>query len=150
MRKVKRWRYYCDFCKKSGGSGGHMKKHEAGCTMNPNRVCGMCEINEEGSEQRPMAELLAIIEADGQPSGPTDEFGCYSMEYYKKISGPVPDALREATNGCPACILAALRQSGAYYEFDYQKEREELWAQIHDDERERIGSESLFESSYYG
>lgn len=42
MREEKRWRYYCDYCGKSGGSKHHMRQHETACTNNPGRLCGMC------------------------------------------------------------------------------------------------------------
>lgn len=42
MRAMKRWRYYCDHCRKVGGSRSAMEKHERGCTANPARICGVC------------------------------------------------------------------------------------------------------------
>lgn len=87
MRSMKRTRYYCDHCSKSGGSGPAMLKHEAGCTSNPARVCGMCRVACE--EQAPMADLLQAFSACGFP------------------------ALRELANDCPACILSVLRRANA-------------------------------------
>lgn len=83
MRKVMRWRYYCDHCKRSGGSGGHMAKHEKGCTNNPARVCGLClhSSNEQAS-----------------------------IEALKAAWATSFKALRELAGECPACILAAMRQ----------------------------------------
>lgn len=79
-------RYYCDFCKKSGGSIYWMRRHEERCTNNPNRVCGMCAI--DGSVlQKSMKELSDALLAGGM------------------------DGLREAAEGCPACIFAAIRQT---------------------------------------
>ncbi len=43
MRQAKRWRYYCDFCKKSGGRKDAIENHEKVCTANPNRQCGLCD-----------------------------------------------------------------------------------------------------------
>jgi hypothetical protein len=74
-------RYYCEFCKKAGGSPSHIKRHEAGCTNRPDRVCGMCKAQRE--PQTPLHDLLAA-------------------------AGNL-EALREAANGCPACMLAAIR-----------------------------------------
>lgn len=117
MRREKRWRYYCDFCKKSGASGGHMKRHERGCTLNPERVCGMCRL--AGEEQRPMVELLQLAAKGGLK------------------------ALQDATENCPACILAAIRQTPVLRgdahgdelaEFSY-KNASEAWWQIHNDSR---------------
>ena len=85
MRQVKRWRYYCDHCKKSGCSKHHMAKHEKGCTMNPHRECGVCAMWLGGCNE-PMADLIAAL-GNGYAS------------------------LREKCENCPACTLAALRQA---------------------------------------
>lgn len=119
MRKKKMWRYYCDFCGKAGGHPYHMQKHEQGCTMNPDRECGLCRFDGEW-EQKPMAELLEAYGSGGL------------------------DKLRDATEGCPACILATLRQFLAIKEqleepvfmpeFDFKKELASFWSD-HNEER---------------
>lgn len=76
-------RYYCDFCKKASGSPSHIKRHEAGCTNRRDRICGMCKHLEVA--QPPLDALLAV-------------------------AGNL-DALRAAANGCPACMLAAIRHT---------------------------------------
>lgn len=59
MRRKPSYRYYCDYCKKSGGSGSAMAIHEKHCTMNPNRVCRFCATGADwGMEQHPMAEAV--------------------------------------------------------------------------------------------
>lgn len=90
MRRVKRWRYYCEFCKKSGASGGHMKKHEERCTKNPKRVCGMCAMMDGDWTQRPIGELVEAI-GDGSAAGLA--------------------RLQDISDGCPACMLAGIVQS---------------------------------------
>lgn len=40
------------------------------------------------------------------------------------------DTLRKTTGGCPACMLAGIRQSTASCEFDYPTEREEFWQRL--------------------
>lgn len=88
MRTAMRPRYYCDHCNKGNGSPSAMKRHESGCTKNPQRICGMCKIQEEdgGPEAAPSRdELVKIMDADG----------------FK--------AMCAAANDCPACILSALR-----------------------------------------
>ena len=94
-----------------------MKKHEAGCTMNPNRVCGMCRV--AGIEQQPIQELINAL-GDGT-----------------NLS-----KLRDLSENCPACILAAIRQSRVFcYDdgglgkdnsaaFNYKAEKESLWKDI--------------------
>ena len=104
MRQVKRWRYYCDFCKKSGGSKGHMMRHENGCTKNPNRECGLCRFGEEVST--PLAELISFVD-ERAASLPADDL------FYNngKNSEQLVNDLQAKANGCPACALAALRQA---------------------------------------
>ena len=106
MRRAQRWRYFCDFCDKAGGSAFHMRRHEAACTANPYRTCGYC------GATRPVAELVAVLEA------------------------PAPDwragmaALRLETQDCPGCILAATRQTHAVHpgsETSWEAENGEYW-----------------------
>jgi hypothetical protein len=145
MKIVKRWRYYCDFCKKSGGSKYHMEKHESICTANPGRKCGFCEIMEE--VQPDISDLKKIIiknievvtdtGLDGKDyswnkfAGIEDTGGFFS-DRKKKISKEenVLNKLREAVNNCPACILSAMRQTNTTFlfpSFDFKKEKKEMF-----------------------
>lgn len=65
-----------------------MRRHERGCTLNPQRECGMCKMlaDEGGPDPAPPRDELVRI---------MDEQGFTAM--------------CEAANGCPACILSALR-----------------------------------------
>ena len=88
MRTAMRPRYYCDHCNKGNGSPSAMRRHERGCTANPQRICGMCSMlaREFGLEPAPpLPILLDTLDAEG----------------FK--------AMCELANNCPACILAALR-----------------------------------------
>ncbi len=89
MTQRKVWRYKCGFCKKSGCSKWHVQNHEKACTANPDRVCGLCAFTK--LPQKPIAELLAALDTRKPDAGMKE--------------------LRELTEDCPACILAALRQS---------------------------------------
>ena len=91
MKRKKRWRYYCDFCGKAGGHAGHMERHEERCTLNPNRVCGFHEAQDES--QPSMASLVAALESD-----------LADWRAGWKALGYLAD-------DCPGCILAAIRQS---------------------------------------
>lgn len=84
-------RYYCDHCKKSGCSAYHIRVHEASCTANPERVCRMCEF------KSPLSAMISILR---QP-------GTTTADWKQKMI-----AVREEAENCPACILAAIRQSG--------------------------------------
>lgn len=105
MREALRKRYYCDHCKKSGGSKSHMVKHERGCTANPNRWCGMCDFTGETQPDLPL--LIAFVEQRAALI-PADD-------YFNKSSGAnaLVDELQLLANGCPACTLAAMRQAKA-------------------------------------
>ena len=88
MRTAMRPRYYCDHCSKGSGSPSFMHRHERGCTLNPQRVCGMCKMLAEAGGPAPAPprdELVRIMDAEG----------------FK--------AMCAAAGQCPACILAALR-----------------------------------------
>lgn len=108
MRERKVTRYYCDFCSTAKFHRPAMLKHERGCTANPSRVCGMCDMAEQVNE---LPALLAIFD------GYKEEFDFPSEEAHLAHKADF-DArfakLREAARGCPACILAVLRQRDAY------------------------------------
>jgi hypothetical protein len=119
-------RYYCDFCPRGYFKKASMARHEKGCTANPSRICGLCEYAEPSLKQHPIAELVACF-------GPKEEWDyCSTDECMQR--------LRNMTEGCPGCILAAIRQSGimkALYDseygypdlkFDFKKELQEWWA----------------------
>jgi hypothetical protein len=141
VRKVKRWRYFCDHCKKSGGSAPHMLKHERGCTANPQRVCGVC--SRIGLSAAPLAELVALVKSVGKPEH--NEYIDYS---WWSLDQTAFQALREKADNCPCCILAALRQGNGQatsdVTFDFRKEIKDVWKGYDDDAyQERMGS-------YYG
>lgn len=109
--KVKRvLKYYCEFCKKSGCSKFHMAKHEKHCTMNPNRVCGMCAMMGD-IEQPDLAELKALLPIPKDYLHTDDMGSWYNSGLDAEIEKAMP-TLREKTENCPACIMAALRQNG--------------------------------------
>ena len=121
-------RYYCEFCKKSGGSAGHLKKHEERCTMNPNRHCGVCDL--KGKIQQPaMRDLLALVPR-WEEITQEDSYGFISVKD-KEILGECLKKLREASDSCPACIMAAFRQRGIpvpeVSDFSFTEEMNAVW-----------------------
>ncbi len=131
VRKVNR--YYCDFCKKANCSKPAIESHEKHCTNNPNRVCRMCVKLE--AVQKPIAELIALIPVqetyketvrDSIGVGANAEY--FQYDIFSGYEAAVEDAfpkLRAATDNCPVCIFAALRQSGCTIwpsRFDFKKE----------------------------
>lgn len=145
MKKVQRWRYYCDFCTKAGQSGYHMGNHEKHCTLNPARECRMCtKIN--GGSGTDMAEMLALLPAPAQYmktiTPETDGWITQlplDMLDGEKI-GPVIEAampaLRELTENCPVCIMAAFRQKKIplplVESFNFTQEMKDMWNDINE------------------
>jgi hypothetical protein len=148
MKAVKRWRYYCDFCKKAGNSGFHLAKHEKSCTLNPQRECGHCA--KRGTPTTPMADMLALLpdpsscmsvfpgESYGFDREP-DRTDFDSVKVDTALSTALP-ALRELTENCPTCILAAFRQKGIplplVSDFNYSEELKAFWNEANDREHE--------------
>jgi hypothetical protein len=138
MKVVLRNRYYCDYCKKGTGTRQSMVRHEKGCTANPQRECGMCAMKDD-EPTSPLAELLAIF--DGFVDETIDDPLHWSMrEGHEKDRAERYTRLREKAGNCPACILAALRQTKVYIaceKFDWKKESKQ-WLADHshyDDDR---------------
>jgi len=134
MRTAMRPRYYCDHCKKGNGSPSAMRRHERGCTLNPQRVCGMCKmLAEEGGPEPapPRDDLVRILDTEGFP------------------------AMRTAAENCPACILAALRvrnlpadadgpgrvagPEDGRNEWSYTQAKQAWWAEWNSGQAERHG-----------
>ncbi len=126
MRVELKKRYYCDHCKKQGGSSGHMKRHEAGCTANPSRVCGVCRFAE--LKALPLAYLTVLARSkatwhESQVDGPA--WGSLDAEAFK--------ALEDAAGGCPACILATLRITNiSHGDFNFKSAMAEVWKNVNE------------------
>ena len=125
MRTKRVNRYYCDYCKKSGCSKYHMERHEMFCTMNPNRECRMCALVDE--PQPDLAELIALLPTASWEQESEDN-GLLSYDFHDALDGAMVK-LKEAANGCPACMLAALRQTGipVPMAMDYDSLRSTFW-----------------------
>jgi hypothetical protein len=154
VKRVQRWRYYCEHCPKAGQSGFHMKNHEASCTLNPARVCRMCVKLAEGA-QADMAEMLALLPdpAAFMKTFPAErEWVIDAWETIPARTALDDEAikaqivvampkLRELVNGCPVCIMAAFRQRKIPLplaeDFNFTKEMESLWADINSAREER-------------
>ena len=147
MRKKRVWRYYCDYCGKGSCSAGAMKQHEAHCTMNPYRTCRVCALmsGEKEAPPSPMKKMLAVlppVEAITEISPLT---GCRIVgEKGHDVLQTVIERLEEAADGCPACMLAALRQKG-YLDFlpgslfDYDKRMKTVFAEVNEAARSAMG-----------
>ena len=138
MKRVKRWRYYCDFCKKVGGQRPSMEKHERGCTNNPDRVCGLCE--HCGELQTDLSTLTVFIDSycADLPRVKIPEFS-EQLEASGNKLDPMLKELRDLANNCPACILAALRQAKTetWTNFSFKTERDAWWGEENENQADR-------------
>lgn len=118
-RLVKKW--FCEHCKKSGGRRDIIERHESACTGNPNRSCRCCLM--AGQKQASIRELLTALAKD--------------IDREQTIfSGVELTSLRAITNGCPACILTAIRNSPqpVWADFTFADEMA-AWLEIHGTQR---------------
>lgn len=127
-------RHWCDFCNRAGLKAFAMAKHERHCTMNPARTCRTCRLIDGGSGPDPegLRALVAILPTNVVPE--YDHRGQEAQPYvdFLKAMEEVGPKLREAAGGCPACMLAAIRQAGVPVPlvagFDFKKEMAEVLA----------------------
>jgi len=130
MREALRKRYYCDYCNKAGGSRYHMANHERGCTLNPDRLCGVCLAMK--LDAAPLAELIAFVQSVHE------KYVCpITSTFHFDIVKEDVVTLRDRAGNCPACVLAALRQTKTFTasdDFDFRAELKSMWA---DHEREQ-------------
>ena len=133
MKAKKRWRYYCDFCRKSGGSRSHMEAHEKSCTMNPTRKCRMCHYCDQVQEdiENIMDAIMEDANCHFERRVEDEKQKKWSIHPLDKIK------LHKATalTLCPACILAGIRQVNPEFtddwvvewDFDFKKETDEVF-----------------------
>lgn len=135
MKRIQCWRYTCDFCGKKGYSSGHMRSHETHCTANPDRKCRIHRYVDLRTTNPGPLQVSVLV--------------AHLREHWKDEDHGVA-ALRELAEGCPCCMLAACRQSGASKgipqdeegpgsppwidtkHFDFKKEIAELWQRVNE------------------
>lgn len=133
MKVKKVNQYQCEHCGKKNYSAGHMRTHEAHCTMNPERACRMCE--RAGEAPTPIKELLAML-----PEPHIGEGFHYPLINIEEIDRAI-ETVHEKTE-CPACTLAAIRQKGIMVpmtKFNYRAACNDFWAEWQEDEIRSTG-----------
>ncbi len=134
MRKKQIWRFYCEHCKKSGGSSYYMHRHEERCTLNPTRICGMCKTMD--NEQPELSKLIALLPNPDNYRVQREEegFNFESLVGLDEAVIKVLPSLRDMSANCPACILAALRQARIpiplVSDFNFTEECKAFWAEL--------------------
>ena len=156
MKRERVWKYTCDHCGKSGLSASAMTQHETTCTANPLRTCRFCVANNGGNDhQHEVAVLRAVLPEPDRARmifatpNPGEDFMSHAYiererivaEYRDALTAQVDaaiPALRDAADGCPACMLAAIRQSGlqGVTSWRYKEEKKAVWAVINEANRE--------------
>ncbi len=120
--------FYCDYCRRHGLSRHAMENHEAKCTLNPDRVCKW------GDEGHTVAYGLRVLAEEVRQRAPLDAADI--------------DWLHDEVDGCPACMLAALRQSGVEYHYDVGSGGR-LWDYGEEVERYRVAEREAAERATY-
>jgi len=100
-------RYICDHCNKYMYSAGGMTRHELRCTLNRNRSCAVCSLQQGWAEDHQgLSEIIKLV-----PIPNRTPFGDIVNSYYEEVLKPKMPEIRAAAANCPACIMAALRLS---------------------------------------
>lgn len=111
--------YRCEYCGKHRHRKFSMVTHEEVCTLNPNRICALCD------NKKPVEKIdIGDIEIPDSLTPFDDK--AYTAEVDDLISqqGYLP------AHDCPFCKLAILRQSGvdmSAYQFNLKEEIDEWW-----------------------
>lgn len=89
MIETQRTVYRCEYCKKNSLSKGHMRKHEQGCTKNPDRQCGWCLRDFTTQRLDPPLTRAEVFDNQEGARG-------RAMLFY---------------SNCPGCMMAEIRQA---------------------------------------
>jgi hypothetical protein len=138
-------RYICDFCGKTGYSLGCMRRHEVHCTLNPKRECRMCEAAQEcAPTPEELATVVALVPklSDYERDGVEGINGgkCIDIDQAVAELRLVWSEIADRLHGCPACIMATLRQAGfplalANSWWTYTEACAAWWKPINEDKR---------------
>lgn len=141
-------RYKCIHCGRGGYSFKHMKKHAERCTLNPDRLCGMCNLIRGGNGKEAIRPKLTIAEMVAMLPDPKQFEQHHTNEYggewatWEGLGTAVAGCfatLGPAIDNCPACTLAALRQAKIPVReveaFNFKAECERVWEEFHEAEQ---------------
>ncbi len=128
-------RYYCEFCKKSGGHAGYMRKHESRCTLNPDRQCGFCGLVEDWVQPKMEIMLDVLPDISIFTIDIDTDFPLYDSDKVTKSSNEALEELRKISD-CPGCIMAAIRQKGIpvplVTDFNFKEESKRAWSDFNE------------------
>jgi hypothetical protein len=112
-----------------------MAIHERGCTLNPNRQCGVCSAMKLEPASLKLLIGFVTLKATWEP-GERELPGGRGF-----LNDEYVATLRELAADCPVCMLAALRLAKCVASkgvFDMKKELESLWAERRAEHREEF------------
>lgn len=136
MKTVSKKVYYCDFCKKKGLSRRHMEDHEAHCTHNPGRKCGLCDLLGTANDIPALvAKYKPLVEKDDNDN-PWIDVEPLDKELFGYGTGLIKQEI------CPVCKLAVLHQIGVQcwnVKFDYKKANGDAMAIVKESRWEGVG-----------
>jgi hypothetical protein len=85
-----------------------MAQHEACCTLNPNRTCRMCKVaGFEPTRMDIVLPLARLLRPEHMGMDDSDTWEGMKIRWREWLK-----TMEEITHGCPACMLAILRQTG--------------------------------------
>jgi len=107
-----------------------MKTHEKHCTANPNRECRFCKIVGIKNDKERLKQIVVDAIQDFDEMGFDEQ-----IDRAVTIQNDISVKLLKESHGCPACVLAAVRQTkdSELIQFDYKAAKEEFW--LHNDQR---------------
>jgi len=136
--------YYCEYCKKHFLRKDSVRNHEARCTMNPGRYCGLCENN----KIFPIIAKYLVRYRWVQDSPISQSRRLEWIDLFGNSDGPVKlDDILQDVEGCPNCTLTVLRickLCKAGIQFDYKKALEDWWTDINNEERRKDGEALMY------
>ena len=112
--------YYCEFCRARRLVRSAMEKHESHCTRNPDRVCRWF-----------LLDFYTRVPYGVDRNRHTMRRGLPRwVRMFHPLDEKALNKLRDHARGCPACILAAILQSGvdrmsltaAFVHWEYDEE----------------------------
>ena len=123
--------YYCEYCKKYRLNRVAMKIHEARCTLNPNRVCRLCNNRIDEDEKRLLKNKFKELILDNRK---------LECEKYWSVEGSFVDKLNEYIKEmkgiieCPICLFSIIRQAikdenMGMVDYNLKRELKEYWGE---------------------
>jgi hypothetical protein len=114
-----------------------MSKHEKHCTMNPNRKCRVCTLI-NGGDGNEVLDLVKMLPDASEFNNATIISEQLMTDMKVRVDAGM-EKIREVTDNCPACIMAALRQAKIAVpmvdSFDFKEEMKRVFKEYNEDQQ---------------